>query len=281
MQRITIASIQPPCLDEASSTALSHMIETGFALLNEALGKDTAFCCLPEYFNVFGAASQDYCALSANHSDILTRSQTLAAQHASYIILPMLVPDNDTFYNRAYLVDPQGTVVGHYDKIHPTLGEREQFNVRAGTDHPVFETEYGRIAIPICYDIYFPEFFSVLTRQKPDLIFFPSLQRSDHETASEAMLRTRAMDAKAYLIRSSYGRAADLPWKAGQMFGQSAIVHPDGTLLANAGHYEGFALAHVQAPFVWQRQRCGGYPAEAVREFLDEDRRPETYDASG
>ena len=55
MQRITIASIQPPCLDEASSTAHSHMIETGFALLNEALGKDTAFCCLPEYFNVFGA----------------------------------------------------------------------------------------------------------------------------------------------------------------------------------------------------------------------------------
>ena len=94
------------------------------------------------------------------------------------------------------------------------------------------------------------------------------------------MLRTRAMDAKAYLIRSSYGRAADLPWKAGHMFGQSAIVHPDGTLLANAGHYEGFALAHVQAPFVWQRQRCGGYPAEAVREFLDEDRRPEAYDAS-
>lgn len=277
MQRITIASIQPPCLDETSPAAHAHMMETGFALLTEALDKDTAFCCLPEYFNVFGAVAAEYCTLAANHTEILDRIRALAAEHSSHIILPMLVPDGEHCYNRAYLIDPQGTIVGHYDKVHPTLGEREQFKVRAGTELVVFDTAHGRVAIPICYDIYFPEFFSALTRLQPDLLFFPSLQRSDHETASEAMLRTRAMDAKAYLIRSSYGRAADLPWRAGQMFGQSAIVHPDGTLLANAGHYEGFALAHVQVPFSWQRQRCGGYPAEPVRDFLDEDRHPESY----
>ena len=277
MRRITIASIQPPCLDEASPASHAHMVETGFALLEEALAKNTAFCCLPEYFNVFGAVSEEYCALAVNHAELLERTRALATEYHSHIILPMLVPAGDTFYNRAYLIDPQGAITGHYDKIHPTLGEREQFSVSAGSHLPVFDTEHGRVAIPICYDIYFPELFSGLTRLKPDLIFFPSLQRSDHETASEAMLRTRAMDAKAYLIRSSYGRAADLPWKAGQMFGQSAIVHPDGTLLANAGHYEGIALAHIQVPFVWQRQRCGGYPAESVRDFLDEDRRPDSY----
>ncbi len=278
MRRITIASIQPPCLDEASPASHAHMVEKGFALLEEALTKDIAFCCLPEYFNVFGADSAAYCTLAQNHAALLDRTRALAAQHASHIILPMLVPDGDGFYNRAYLIDPQGHIKGHYNKIHPTLGEREQFKVSAGSDLTVFDTEHGRVAIPICYDIYFPALFSAFTRLKPDLLFFPSLQRSDHETASEAMLRTRAMDAKAYLIRSSYGRPADLPWKAGQMFGQSAIVHPDGTLLANAGHYEGIALAHIQVPFVWQRQRCGGYPAEPVRDFLDEDRRPETYD---
>ena len=279
MQRITIASIQPPCLDEASSESHAHMVETGFALLAEALVKNTAFCCLPEYFNVFGAPQAEYRALAANHTEFLDRTRALAAEHNSYIFLPMLVPDGDAFYNRAYLIDPQGAIAGHYDKVHPTLGEREQFNVSAGDAPTVFDTEHGRVAIPICYDIYFPEFFSALTRLKPDILFFPSLQRSDNETASEAMLRTRAMDAKAYVVRSSYGRRADQPWKAGQMFGQSAIVHPDGTLLANAGHYEGIALAHVQVPFVWQRQRCGGYPAEPVRDFLDDDRRPEAYGA--
>ena len=278
MHRITIASIQPPCLDEASPQSHDEMVEAGFDLLREALGKDTAFCVLPEYFNVFGADAAHYCALAANCTEFLDRARALASAHHSYIILPMIVPQGDAFYNRAYLIDSQGEIAGHYDKVHPTLGEREQFGVRAGSAPTVFDTPYGRIAIPICYDIYFPEFFTALTRLNPDILFFPSLQRSDHETASEAMLRTRAMDAKAYIVRSSYGRRADQAWKAGQIFGQSAIVHPDGTLLASAGHYEGIALAHVQVPFVWQRQRCGGYPAESVRDFLDQDRRPEAYD---
>ncbi|MDP6699125.1 MAG: carbon-nitrogen hydrolase family protein [Candidatus Latescibacteria bacterium] len=279
MPHITLASIQPPCLDEASPAAHAHMTERGFALLAEALAKDTAFCCLPEYFNVFGAEPAQYNALAANHADFLERTRALAANHAAHIVLPMIVPDNGAFYNRAYVIDPRGAIAGRYDKVHPTLGERAQLRIAAGSAPVAVDTEHGRIAVPICYDIYFPEFFSALARLKPDILFFPSLQRSDHETASEAMLRTRAMDAKAYIVRSSYGRAADLPWKAGQMFGQSAIVHPDGTFLANAGHYEGIALAHVEVPFVWQRQRCGGYPAEPVRDFLAEDRRPEAYGA--
>ena len=278
MQHITIASIQPPCLDDTSAASQKHMLETGFALLSEALSKDTAFCCLPEYFNVFGAQAAAYCTLAANYVEVLERTCGLAAKHHSYIVLPLLVPEAGHFFNRAYLINPQGELSGYYDKVHPTLGEQEQFNVQAGTVPLVFDTQYGRVAMPICYDIYFSEFFSALTRLKPDLIFFPSLQRSDHEMASEAMLRTRAMDTKAYIVRSSYGRQIDLPWQAGQMFGQSAIVHPDGTLLANAGHYAGFALAHVAVPFVWQRQRCGGYDAAPVRDFLEQDRRPNAYD---
>lgn len=281
MPRLTIASIQPPCLEEASTAAHGRMTETGFALLAEALGKNTAFCCLPEFFNVFGAPPQEYTRLAANHADFLERTRTLAARHASYIVLPMIVPQGDRFFNRAYLIGPQGEVCGHYDKVHPTLGEREQFGIEAGEVLAVFETPYGRVGLAVCYDIYFAEFFSALARLRPDVLFFPSLQRSDHEPASEAMLRVRAMDTKAYVVRSSYGCAADRPWKAGMMFGQSAVVHPDGTLLANAGHYEGIALAHVELPFVWQRQRCGGYGAEPVRDFLEEDRRPAAYGDGG
>ncbi|NKB68880.1 MAG: hypothetical protein GKR89_17580 [Candidatus Latescibacteria bacterium] len=277
MQRITIASIQPPCLDQASPAAHTHMVERGFALLTEALGKDTAFCCLPEYFNVFGAEADNYCQLADNHTQFLDRTCTLAAAHHSYIVLPMLVPAADGFYNRAYLIDPEGTIAGHYDKIHPTLGEYEQFDVRPGTEPTVFDTPHGRVGLPICYDIYFPELFSAFNRLQADLLLFPSLQRSDHESASLALLCSRAMDTQAYIVRSSFGCAADQPWKAGQMFGQSAIIHPDGTLLANAGHYEGLALAHVPVPFTWQRQRCGGYDPEPVRHFLAQDRRPEAY----
>ena len=277
MSRITVACIQPPCLDEATHQAQEHMLEAGIDLLCEALEKAPAFCCLPEFFNVFGAPAEDYCALAENAEGVRTRVSDLAKAHGAYIVLPLLERDGDAFYNRAYLIGPDGQAVGHYDKIHPTLAERQQLGVVGGNSIDVFDTLHGRVAIPICYDIYFPELFAALALREPDLIFFPSLQRSDHEPASEALLKARAMDTKAYIARASYGRRADLPWKAGHMFGQSAIVHPDGTLLANAGHYEGIALAHIEVPFSWQRQRCGGYPAEPVRHFLREDRRPDVY----
>ncbi|MFT5087756.1 MAG: putative amidohydrolase [Candidatus Latescibacterota bacterium] len=277
MARITIACIQPPCLDEASPEAQEHMLQAGFALLEEALSKDTAFCCLPEFFNVFGSRQETYCALAANHAEVLERASVLASTYQSYIVLPMLVPENDHFYNRAYLIAPDGALKGHYDKVHPTLAEREMLGVVGGNSIDVFDTEYGRVALPICYDLYFPEFFAALALRQPDILFFPSLQRSDHEPASETLLKARAMDTKSYIARASYGCRTNLPWKAGQMFGQSAIVHPDGTLLASAGHYEGIALAHIEVPFSWQRQRCGGYAAEPVRQFLAEDRRPDIY----
>ena len=277
MNRITIATIQPPVFAEKSSEHNVHIVETGFRYLEESLEAGAAFCCLPEYFNVFGVAEGDMQALASNAGDLLAHTQALAGQHGAYIILPMLMQEQGRFLNRAYLIGPDGAVAGYYDKTHPTLGEKEQLGVTPGNEIAVFDTDHGRVALVICYDIYFPGLFAALTLHKPDIIFFPSLQRSDHEMASEAILKARAMDTKSYVVRSSYGCPLDLPWKAGMMFGQSCILHPDGTVLANAGHYEGLALAHTPVPFHWQRQRCGGYPAMDVRAFIQEDRRPEIY----
>jgi hypothetical protein len=124
-QRVTIASIQPPCPDETYTSPFGNVaaqelvLERGFALLEEALQLNTAFCCLPEYFNVFGADPTEYCALAAgNHESVLTRTTSLAQQHKSYIILPMLVPNGGgKFFNRAHLIGPDGAC----RRPHPSL----------------------------------------------------------------------------------------------------------------------------------------------------------------
>ena len=97
----------------------------------------------------------------------------LAKAHSSHIILPLLERDGAGFYNRAYLIGPDGEPIGHYDKIHPTLAEREQLGVVGGKSIDIFETSHGRVAIPICYDIYFPELFAALALREPDILFFP------------------------------------------------------------------------------------------------------------
>ena len=279
MTWITIASIQPPFYEEKSLRNNGRSIAAGFAFLEQAMQKGVAFCCLPEFFNVFGVPERDTAETSANWEDLLRRAQALAAEYSAFVILPMLVREQGQFLNRAYLVDDVGKVAGTYDKVHLTLGEREVFSLVPGHEIRTFDTRYGRIAIATCYDFYFPELFAALARSEPDLIFLPSLQRSEHEMASEAMLKTRAMDTQSYVVRSSFGRESTAPWRKDLMFGQSCVVHPDGSFLANAGHYEGVALAYIRVPFDWQRARCGGYPCQSVRAFLAEDRRPDLYNA--
>ena len=274
-----LASVQPPYYEEKSLANNERTIEAGFALLERAMGMGAAFCCLPEFFNVFGVAEKEMPALCSNAPKVLKRAEELAGQYRSFVILPMLVPDGGRLFNRAYFVGDDGHVVGWYDKVHLTLGERQTLSLVPGDEIKTFDTDLGRVAVVICYDVYFPELFASLTLHEPDVIFFSSLQRSDHEMASEAMLKTRAMDAQAYVVRSSYGCRSDVPWSKAMMFGQSCIVHPDGTMLANAGHYEGLAIAYVKLPFDWRRQRCGGYPCASVRKFLAEDRRPDVYES--
>ncbi len=184
-------------------------------------------------------------------------------------MLPLMVKECTGFCNRTYVVGPDGGVSGYYDKVHLTLSEKEQYGFRPGSELPVFQLPVCRIALATCYDLYFPELFSALGRNKPDIVFVPSLQRSDHEPANEVRMSSRAMDIQAYIVRSSFGREIDKPWIPGMMFGQSCVVHPDGTLLANAGHYEGVATASAKIPFNWKRPRCGGYPADSVRQFIE------------
>ena len=275
--RITIASIQPPFSDTKSLLDNEKTIEAGLALLKEALTKGTAFCVLPEFFNCYGVETSQTQGISANFQEIMDRVSAMAKEYESYVILPLLVPVDGAYRNRAYIINIKGQVTGFYDKTHITVVEREQLNIIPGNEIKCHETEFGRIAVVLCYDIYFPELFSTLMRLSPQMIFFPSLQRSDHELANTAILQTRAMDTQAYIVRSSFGCPAAKPWTKDLIFGQSAVVHPDGTILANAGHYEGTAIATIDFPFVWCRNRCGGYPPAPVKDFLNEDRLTDLY----
>jgi len=273
---LTLAAVQPPVYMPPSTEANERMVRRGLDLLAKCLQYGADFVCLPEFFNVFCLPNDEMTRAAGEAEKLLQHVQKMLTGQKAYVILPLLVPWSGGFVDRAYLLRG-GEILGYYDKVHPTLGEKEKLGILPGEEIRVFETSLARIAIAICYDIYFPEFFATLCAAEPEIIFFPALQRSEHELANESLLKARAMDTQAYWVRASYGQDVDSPWSPGMMFGQSCIVHPDGTFLANAGHYEGLALSYVPVPFVWRRQRCGGYPAVPVRRFISEDRRPRIY----
>lgn len=79
----------------------------------------------------------------------------------------------DLVYNTAPLFDRNGELVGKYEKCYPYDPELVE-GVTPGNSFPVFETDFGKVGIMICYDSWFPEAARMLSLNGAELVLFPS-----------------------------------------------------------------------------------------------------------
>jgi predicted amidohydrolase/ribosomal protein S18 acetylase RimI-like enzyme len=80
--------------------------------------------------------------------------------------------EGDFLYNIAYLFRRDGTLGKQY-KLHITPSERHWWGVKGGDHVEVFDTDRGRIAIQICYDIEFPEVTRLAVEHGAQILFVP------------------------------------------------------------------------------------------------------------
>jgi len=126
----------------------------------------------------------------------ITTLAALAKKHNTYIISPVDRKDGETIYNSAVLLDRQGNVAGIYNKVFPVLpdppgrgGEfKASVNGKPGRDVPVFETDFGRIGMAICFDAQFPEVWQRLADNDAEMVLFSSMYSSGQSLGAYAML---------------------------------------------------------------------------------------------
>jgi len=86
----------------------------------------------------------------------------------------MLEAADGTFRNAAVVMDRFGTICGVYHKNFLTISEKSTSSTLYGKEAAVIETDFGKVACVICFDLNFGELLEQYARQKPDLIVFPS-----------------------------------------------------------------------------------------------------------
>jgi len=108
--------------------------------------------------------------------DSVRRMSEVAARHAVYIVLPIYTKTSEhERLNSAILIGRKGEICGVYNKVYPYWSE---FGLNppcaAGHDAPVFETDFGKIGMAICFDANFPEVFHRLALGGAELALWPS-----------------------------------------------------------------------------------------------------------
>jgi predicted amidohydrolase len=192
-------------------------------------------------------------------TEVLARK---ARQFKTYIITGLLESSGRRVYNTAVLMDRQGRLAGKYRKTHLPLAEVED-GYTPGSDYPVFDTDFGRIGILICWDNWFPEVARILRLKGAEVLFWP-VAGDPGARHWDTITRARALDNGVYLVASvSHG----LP---------SRIVDPDGEVVAETG--EGLATADLDLAKESRLFWLSVGPAEGeAKSLYIQERRPDTY----
>ena len=130
----------------------------------------------------------------------------VARKHEMYIVAGVYEREGQTVYNTAVLLDRGGELIGRYRKTH--LPEAEIVGgITPGDTYPVFDTDFARIGIQICYDNFFPEVARALAISGAEIVFLPIWGdgRGDPETHA-AVYRARAIDNAVFLLVSNYSQ---------------------------------------------------------------------------
>jgi predicted amidohydrolase len=128
----------------------------------------------------------------------------LARRFRTYLAVPLDIAEGTekkTCYNAVVLLDRAGRVAGTYRKVHPVapLGEESlEGGITPGREHPVFQCDFGRLGIQICYDMVYDDGWAELERKGADLVIWPSASPATAQPAG------RARQHGYYIVSSTY-----------------------------------------------------------------------------
>lgn len=138
-------------------------------------------------------------------------------------------------YNECFFFGPDGSF-GSQPKLHMTRFEKEVWKVSPGKGLRLFDTEFGRVAIAICYDVEFPEIARAAARQGAVLLIVPS-----YTDDRQGFLRVRycaqarTIENQMFVIHS--GTVGSLPMvpAVSLNYGQASILTPSDFAFARDG----------------------------------------------
>ena len=152
-----------------------------------------------------------------------------ARRNKLYVVAGLSERDGERIYNTAVLLDRTGRLAGKYRKVHLPREEWKK-GIAPGHEYPVFRTDFGVIAIQICYDWFFPEAEALFAFQGAEILFAPTWGNTrpdqDGRVDGETTFRVRARDNGLYIVPSVYD-------------GSSMVIDPMGRILVSNKGREG------------------------------------------
>ncbi len=194
------------------------MVEEVIRILNDVFIYQPDVICLPEVFPTSNIEQDLKLSEKLKISEeVSERFSNLATQNSCYIICPLYTSENGKAYNSALVFDREGVSLGEYRKIHLTEGEIEKGLTPGPLDPPVFQTDFGKIGIQICFDMLWDDGWTKLREQGAEIVFWPSAY------AGGSKVNTRASQQRYIIATSTRKNTSKLCDITGEVITQTGI----------------------------------------------------------
>jgi len=257
-----------------SNAEKGRNLEIAERLVRAATVDGAELVVLPEKWNLLAPGEQLVAGAEPLDGPTLSAARGWARELGIHLLagsVPESGPEGRAF-NTSVLIDPEGTDLAVYRKIHMFDVEvggvtyRESAHEQPGDEIATAAVADTTIGLSVCYDLRFPELYRILAVRGARILTVPSAftlaTGRDHW---EVLLRARAIENQAFVLAPNQVGEASPHFSSN---GRSMIVDPWGVVLATAPDEECFVAAELD--FGAQERMRESLPSLA-------NRRPQTY----
>jgi len=203
-------------------------------LMEIAFSYEPDLVCLPEAFATASIRKPLEELAEPLDGPVVRAMAEMAREHGSYIVCPLYTKRGGGIYNSAVVLDRSGDVVGVYDKLHPVTSSHDytvfEEGVTPGSELKVFDLDFGRVGVQICFDIMFPETWRELAEKGAKMVVWCSAYNGGF-----------ALRAYAYLLRYYVVSSVRTD--------KSVVVDPLGNVVAETDALKNIAVAELSLDY--------------------------------
>ncbi len=227
-------------------------VDKAIAGINYSAANGADIVILPEMFCC--PYDKKHITESAEDKDgnIIKALSDAAVKNHVYIIggsIPELSSDKRIF-NTSFIFNRNGEIIARHRKSHlydvyipGKIKCMESDIVSCGNDITVFDTEFGKIGVCICYDIRFPEMIRLMADRRAVMVIVPAVFNTTTGPVHwELLFRSRAIDNQIYTIGAAPAENKNSEYVS---YGHSIIVSPWGEVIAQMDEKEGICIKTI------------------------------------
>lgn len=218
-------------------------------LLKQLESEKPDLVTLPEMFNCPYQTSNFPIYAELEGGETWNACSALAKKYGIYLSAGS-IPEKDEkghIYNTAYVFDRQGKQIAKHRKAHlfdinVKGGQcfKESDTLTPGNEVTVFDTEFGKMGLCICYDFRFPELARLMVLEGAKVILVPAAFNMTTGPAHwEILFRSRALDNQAYVLGTAPARDPESGYTS---WGHTMAVSPWGDILEQLEEKEGYIV---------------------------------------